>query len=166
MVVPLATPEQLPIIDISPLYDNSDQQQQAAVAAAIRTACLNTGFFYVSGQRLPQSTGIFKCMQQLFDLPDSSKAKLDANLSPLHRGYTGLGGAHNCVPDETTFKGPDNKESYLFGKRHATAAAAAEPLLKHPPPTHTHQALCIHHQQQQQLQPCSYKDTQPYKHGI
>lgn len=116
MGVPLATPEQLPIIDVTPLYDNSNAQQQEAVAAAMRTACLDTGFFYVSGPRLPQTAGIFKCMEQLFSLPDSSKAKLDANLSPLHRGYTGLGGAHNCVPDETVIKGPDNKESYLLGE--------------------------------------------------
>lgn len=116
MVVPLATAEQVPIIDISPLYEASDPQQQAAVAAAIRSACLNTGFFYVSGSRLPHTAGIFRCMQQLFDLPETSKAQLDANLSPLHRGYTGLGGSHNCVPDETTIKGPDNKESYLLGE--------------------------------------------------
>jgi isopenicillin N synthase-like dioxygenase len=89
MVVPLATPEQLPIIDISPLYDNHSSPQKAAVAAAIRSACLNTGFFYVTGQHLPQASRLFECMQQLFDLPESSKAKLDANLSPLHRGYTG-----------------------------------------------------------------------------
>lgn len=117
MVIPIATPEQLPIIDISPLYGDSDPAQKSAVAAAMRSACLNTGFFYVSGKRLPHSDGMFKCMKQLFDLPDSSKAKLDANLSPLHRGYTGLGGAHNCVPDESTIKGPDNKESFLLGKQ-------------------------------------------------
>jgi len=126
MVVPLATPEQLPIIDITPLYKDSDLQQKAAVAAAIRNACLNTGFFYVSGPCLPQSDDIFKCMQQLFDLPEGSKAKLDANLSQLHRGYTGLGGAHNCVPDETTVKGPDNKESYLLGECAATESRGLE----------------------------------------
>lgn len=116
MVVPLATAEQVPIIDISPLYEAAgDPQAVGAVAAAIRAACLHTGFFYVSGACLPSTAGIFRCMQQLFDLPDASKAQLDANLSPLHRGYTGLGGSHNCVPDETTIKGPDNKESYLLG---------------------------------------------------
>lgn len=117
MVVPLATPEQLPIIDITPLYHdrNSAAKEQDDVAALIRAACLNTGFFYVSGAFVPQTDDIFNCMQQLFDLPHSSKAKLDANLSPLHRGYTGLGGAHNCVPDESPKIGPDNKESYLLG---------------------------------------------------
>lgn len=117
MVVTLATPDQLPIIDISPLYDNdSPAEQKTKVVAAIRGACLNTGFFYVSGQQLPHTAGIFKCMQQLFDLPEASKERLDANLSPLHRGWTGLGGSHNCVPEETAVKGPDNKESYLLGK--------------------------------------------------
>lgn len=141
MVVPLtATAEQVPIIDISPLYEaHSDPQQQAAVAAAIRSACLNTGFFYVSGPRLPDTAGIFRCMQQLFDLPEASKAQLDANLSPLHRGYTGLGGSHNCVPDETTIKGPDNKESYLLGEW-----ALSSPLLlpSQPSPTSPHQRAC------------------------
>lgn len=89
MVVPLATPEQLPVIDISPLYDSHTSPQKAAVAAAIRSACLHTGFFYVTGRHLPQASSVFECMQQLFDLPESSKAQLDANLSPLHRGYTG-----------------------------------------------------------------------------
>jgi len=59
---------------------------------------------------------MFAHVRQLFDLPLSEKQKLAANLSPLHRGYTGVGGSHNCVPQDSCVVGPDLKESFLLGK--------------------------------------------------
>jgi isopenicillin N synthase-like dioxygenase len=115
--VPLATREQLPVIDVSPLVAaHADPAATSHVAAAIQRACLDTGFFYIAGSCLPDTQGIFQAAQQLFELPSSQKQQLDASLSPLHRGYTGQGGAHNCVPAEARHVGPDNKESYLLGE--------------------------------------------------
>jgi isopenicillin N synthase-like dioxygenase len=73
------------------------------------------GFFYVSGHGI-SAAPLFEAVRSLFDLPEPAKAALDARLSPLHRGYTGLGGAHNCVPEESCVVGPDRKESYLLGE--------------------------------------------------
>lgn len=115
-VVSIATADELPIVDISPLCKESiSQPERDAIAAAVRKACINTGFFYVSGHGV-STAPFFACMHQLFALPLSDKAKLDAKLSPLHRGYTGLGGSHNCVPEESCMVGPDRKESYLLGE--------------------------------------------------
>jgi hypothetical protein len=73
------------------------------------------GFFYVSGHGI-SAEPLFEAVRSLFALPEPDKAALDARLSPLHRGYTGLGGSHNCVPEESCVVGPDRKESYLLGE--------------------------------------------------
>eukprot|EP00775_Hariotina_reticulata_P011861 gene11861-12005_t len=115
MAVPVASSDELPVIDISALTNEGEASTgKAEVAAAIRKACLETGFFYVSGHGISPAT-LFASVKQLFDLPVSEKQKLDANLSPLHRGYTGIGGSHNCVPDDSSMVGPDQKESFLLG---------------------------------------------------
>ncbi|KAF6253879.1 hypothetical protein COO60DRAFT_1642805 [Scenedesmus sp. NREL 46B-D3] len=72
------------------------------------------GFFYVTGHSIPAAP-LFAALRSLFGLPEPAKAALDARLSPLHRGFTGLGGSHNCVPEDSCAVGPDRKESYLLG---------------------------------------------------
>jgi isopenicillin N synthase-like dioxygenase len=77
---------------------------------------------------------MFAHVRQLFDLPLSEKQKLAANLSPLHRGYTGVGGSHNCVPQDSCVVGPDLKESFLLGKpcwglSHGSSMQAAQHTL-------------------------------------
>jgi isopenicillin N synthase-like dioxygenase len=79
-------------------------------------AHLLAGFFYVSGHSV-SAAPLFDAVHSLFDLPEPDKAALDARLSPLHRGYTGLGGSHNCVPQDSCVVGPDRKESYLLGEK-------------------------------------------------
>lgn len=109
----LASLEELPVIDISALFGKCITSKEH-VAQQIHSACVQTGFFYVSGHHVDQQP-LFECIQQLFALPLQEKLKVDAKHSPLHRGYTGLGGAHNCVPEESCMVGPDNKESFLLG---------------------------------------------------
>lgn len=44
MEVPVASAEELPVIDIGPLYQGSASQEDLdAIAQAIRRACINTG---------------------------------------------------------------------------------------------------------------------------
>lgn len=109
----IASLGELPVINISALYGNCKISREH-VAQQIHSACVQTGFFYVSGHDVDQQS-LFECIRQLFALPLQEKLKVDAKLSPLHRGYTGLGGSHNCVPEDTCMVGPDNKESFLLG---------------------------------------------------
>jgi isopenicillin N synthase-like dioxygenase len=89
------------------------------------TCCtLIAGFFYVSGHSI-SAAPLFDAVRSLFDLPEPDKAALDARLSPLHRGYTGLGGSHNCVPEDSCVVGPDRKESYLLGEQLAACVMTA-----------------------------------------
>jgi len=113
---------ELPVIDVSPLaHENGDAAAKARVAAAIRVACIEWGFFYVTGygQQLQQQVdAMIEADKQLFDLSLTEKQRLAASLSPLHRGYTPMGGAHNCSQGGP---GPDQKESFLLGAEGAAS---------------------------------------------
>jgi len=79
---------QLPIIDIAPLYGN-DQQAWQSVAAQIDLACREWGFFYIKGhpisaERIEQVVG---SAQQFFALPQAEKLKIDITQTRHHRGY-------------------------------------------------------------------------------
>lgn len=106
---------ELPVIDVAPLRSNSSEAAKAKVAEAIRHACIETGFFYITGHGIPQEQldGLLKATSAFFDLSPETKSSLAASLSPLHRGWTGVGGAHNCTSDGQS--GPDQKESFLLG---------------------------------------------------
>jgi isopenicillin N synthase-like dioxygenase len=67
----------------------------------------------------PRVDALLRATVALFDLPHDSKHALAASLSPLHRGWTGVGGAHNCSSSGRGGTGPDNKESFLLGERRA-----------------------------------------------
>ncbi|WP_426117682.1 isopenicillin N synthase family dioxygenase [Pseudomonas sp. DSP3-2-2] len=79
---------QLPIIDIAPLYGN-DQPAWQSVAAQIDQACREWGFFYIKGhpisaERIEQVVG---SAQQFFALPQAEKLKIDITQTRHHRGY-------------------------------------------------------------------------------
>ncbi|GBF97419.1 hypothetical protein Rsub_09585 [Raphidocelis subcapitata] len=111
----------LPVIDVGPLTrGDADAADKARSAAALRQACVEWGFFYITNHGLEkQVPEMVAATRALFDLPEAEKAALAASLSPLHRGWTGLGGAHNCSSEA----GPDTKESFLLG-----AEGSASPM--------------------------------------
>ncbi|MDU8361090.1 2-oxoglutarate and iron-dependent oxygenase domain-containing protein [Pseudomonas syringae group sp. J309-1] len=79
---------QLPIIDIAPLYSD-DQIAWQDIARQIDQACREWGFFYIKGhpisaERLEQVVGT---AQQFFALPQAEKLKIDITQSRHHRGY-------------------------------------------------------------------------------
>ncbi len=81
----------IPEIDIAALHaDDLDAAQ--AVAMEIRDACINVGFFYVTGHEvdtaLLQKT--FDEAHRFFGLPLDEKAAVSILNSPTMRGYTGL----------------------------------------------------------------------------
>lgn len=121
----------VPVIDIAPLLGDGSggggdaaaahAQQKQACAAAIRDAAFKWGFFYVTGysdELQAEVDDAITAAREVFDLPEADKASLAASLSPLHRGWTGVGGAHNCSSgggDDGAPPAPDLKESFLLG---------------------------------------------------
>lgn len=83
----------LPVIDISPLA-SGDLTKRRAVAALIREACLDRGFFYITGHGVPASliADVMDAARALFDLPEPIKRAVDKALSPANRGYEPLRG--------------------------------------------------------------------------
>ncbi|CAO2656006.1 Nn.00g048090.m01.CDS01 [Neocucurbitaria sp. VM-36] len=90
----------LPIIDISAFLDpSSSQESRQTTAKAINAACINYGFFYLTGHGIPVSKldEIISLARDFFSLPLEEKNKIkrfDAG-SPEGgdgaRGYQGLG---------------------------------------------------------------------------
>jgi isopenicillin N synthase-like dioxygenase len=79
---------QLPIIDISPLYGDTQDGWQP-VAQAIDQACREWGFFYIKGH--PISAERIEAVQRearaFFARPSSEKLRIDITQSQHHRGY-------------------------------------------------------------------------------
>ena len=99
---------EIPVINISPLIDGSDE---FAVASQIRAACIEHGFFYVSGH------GVSECLQEKLELLSSAFFRLSVNEKmeismdkggKAWRGYFPVG-------DELTSGKPDQKEGIYFG---------------------------------------------------
>ena len=67
----------IPVVDLAPSF-SSDRSRLEAVAAEIRIAARDTGFFYVSNHGIAQSLvdGAFAQANRLFDRPDAEKRKL------------------------------------------------------------------------------------------
>jgi len=67
-------------------------QVRKALAARIRDACINVGFFYVSNHGIPEPIieQALHAAKALFALPQQIKEELDIHKSPNFKGYTGL----------------------------------------------------------------------------
>jgi isopenicillin N synthase-like dioxygenase len=106
--------DRLPIIDLAPLVDGSDPQ---AVAATMRWALFNTGFFYVKNHSIASEliTGAFDRTRAFFDLPEADKMALAIVKSgPALRGYTPPFG-ENTDPENSK----DLKECFDLGPENA-----------------------------------------------
>ena len=79
---------QLPIIDIAPLYaDEPDAWRE--VAAQIDAACREWGFFYITGHAISpvRIKSLLDAAKAFFALPDAEKLKIDITQTRHHRGY-------------------------------------------------------------------------------
>ena len=101
----------LPIIDISGLLAG-DLAARRRVAQQIRSACVDKGFFYVSGHGIaePLIDNILAQARTFFALPTDAKLALHKSQSIANRGYEPLGGQ---VLEEGS--APDLKESFFAG---------------------------------------------------
>ncbi|KAH7381879.1 putative 1-aminocyclopropane-1-carboxylate oxidase [Cadophora sp. MPI-SDFR-AT-0126] len=90
----LADFDAIPLIDIGPIFSTSLSDRQV-VAARLREACINVGFFYVKGHGIQQDLvdGVFEWGKKFFDLPFEEKMEVYIDNTPHYRGYTPLYGA-------------------------------------------------------------------------
>ncbi|WP_282609267.1 isopenicillin N synthase family oxygenase [Pelagibius sp. Alg239-R121] len=105
----------LPIIDMAPLFGDSDQER-AEVAGTIQTACRDSGFFYVTGHGIAQRTldELDVASRRFFALPTKRKMAIAMSEGGLAwRGFFPVGG-------ELTSGQPDIKEGLYFGSELAS----------------------------------------------
>jgi isopenicillin N synthase-like dioxygenase len=83
----------LPIIDVGGLY-SAEARTRGAVAAEIRRACLDKGFFYIRGHGVAPALGeaVFAAARNFFARPEAEKLGLHKARSPANRGYEPLRG--------------------------------------------------------------------------
>ena len=100
---------QVPIIDVAPLV--ADSGDQRAVADAIRCACTENGFFYVTGHGVSEELNRrLKKLSRAFFTQDL-EAKLDIRMSLAGRAWRG----YFPVGGELTSGKSDVKEGLYFG---------------------------------------------------
>lgn len=105
------TTQTLPIIDMSALFDPSDVDGRARVAAELGAACERFGFFYLVGHGVPIETfGALEAESRaFFALAEEEKLRIAmAKGGRAWRGYFPTGG-------ELTSGRPDLKEGIYFG---------------------------------------------------
>lgn len=109
----------LPVIDVSGLR-SADAADRRVVAAAIRSASLDKGFFYIAGHGIDPALieATLAASRAFFALPAEEKLALDLHRSAAARGYEPLQ-AQTLEPGTP----PDLKEGFYIG----TEAAADDP---------------------------------------
>lgn len=98
----------VPIVDISPLREGTDAR---SVSEAIRLACREHGFFYVTGHGVPEELvrRLESLSHEFFSQPVERKMSLRMEIGGrAWRGYFRVG-------DELTSGKPDQKEGLYFG---------------------------------------------------
>jgi isopenicillin N synthase-like dioxygenase len=101
----------LPVIDVAPLIDPGSGPACSSVAAQIRAACHEHGFFYITGHGVPVGLldGLEAASSEFFRLPLADKLEIAMEHGGrAWRGYFPVGA-------ELTSGQPDLKEGLYFG---------------------------------------------------
>lgn len=80
---------QLPIIDISPWLDGHDEHGRLSVAAALHSACLEFGFFYLDISKFvdpSEPEELTRLAREFFALPQEEKDKIALKNQDHFRG--------------------------------------------------------------------------------
>lgn len=105
-------PPGIPVIDIAGLRSGNPEDRDA-VAAQLKAACEERGFFYVRNHGVSPALieRVFAATEDFFDQPIADKLLVDKALSPCNRGYEPLRA-------QTLEAGapPDLKESFYIGE--------------------------------------------------
>ena len=72
--------EDLPVIDMAPLFRRGDAAGRAKVAKEIEAACRASGFFYVSGHGVSDQivTDLDRAARRFFELPEAVKLRISS----------------------------------------------------------------------------------------
>jgi len=103
--------ENLPVIDMAPLFQIEDQDPRQRIASAIQSACRDSGFFYVTGHGISEEIldSLDQESRRFFDLPNDVKMEVSMEKGgSAWRGFFPVG-------DELTSGRPDIKEGLYFG---------------------------------------------------
>lgn len=102
--------QSIPVIDVSALF-GSDESSARKVAAEIRAASIETGFFYVKNTNITRDLmdAIYLAAKYFFALPEEAKQAIRVNSGSAHRGY--LPFAQTLQPGK---KIADLKESFNY----------------------------------------------------
>jgi isopenicillin N synthase-like dioxygenase len=116
----------IPVIDIAEL-GHADLAKRTEVAAQIRRACEQVGFFYIKNHGVGESlqASAYAAAREFFALPTDDKLVVDIRKSARHRGYcaTGVLNADINNPNavdlqeayEVSVELPADDEDYLAG---------------------------------------------------
>ncbi len=105
----------LPVLDLAPFVERRGLGERQAVAKELREACIDIGFFYLTGHGIAQREfdDVIAMGHRFFALPLAEKMKLHSNKSPSRLGYRGFGGPNpNANPDQI----PDLKERFHMSR--------------------------------------------------
>ena len=120
----MAASDTIPTIDLAPLRGGSVREKQE-VAKAIDAACMDTGFFLITGHGVPadliQSTR--RRAIEFFALPETEKMKVQRPPAKISRGYNWLGD-RSVAYSMGQVAPPDIQEAFAFGPEGAEALAA------------------------------------------
>ncbi|KAL4928892.1 isopenicillin N synthase family dioxygenase [Aspergillus undulatus] len=102
---------EIPIIDISG-YTVADAPKTSEIISALRIACVNPGFFQITGHSVPASlrTETFQKLHDFFALPVETKKSVHRNQSASLRGYELVG-----EQKLDSSMGSDQKEGFMIG---------------------------------------------------
>lgn len=80
---------ELPVIDLAPMF-GSDPEAKRAMAQALRSACIEVGFFYLKNHGVPQPIidQAFAASAEFFALPYAEKMEIEQTRTPGYPGYT------------------------------------------------------------------------------
>lgn len=83
----------IPTVDISPYLRDPSSSAAKDVVETIRSACLTTGFFQITGHgiELDVQQGILEAAKNLYNLPMGEKRKLHMSKNIGSRGYSTVG---------------------------------------------------------------------------
>ncbi|KAE8352407.1 2OG-Fe(II) oxygenase superfamily protein [Aspergillus coremiiformis] len=85
------TDDEIPVIDLHPIH--GDQAARAELAARVRAAATNTGFFYIKNHGIPEQliTEALSQAEAFFSQSDSDKKQVSSSKFESAMGYHGVG---------------------------------------------------------------------------
>ncbi|MSQ21671.1 MAG: isopenicillin N synthase family oxygenase [Betaproteobacteria bacterium] len=105
----------LPLIDISPFMNPSTGEHRARTAAHLREACINIGFFYMTGHGIPEAEFAEEIAwgHRFFEQAPEEKMKVHKSLAASNLGFMNVGGVN---PELNKDKEADLKETFTFNR--------------------------------------------------